>query len=87
MSKLELINTLNKHIEPKLVTELFKEFEKAKTAYWLEDELKTLIHSSRFSELSILALEYISNPSITINLNKIEFVGLLPSNILNGLSF
>ena len=60
MSKLELTNTLNKHIEPKLVTELIKEYEKGKTAYWLDDELKTLIHSARFSELSIKALEFIA---------------------------
>ena len=73
MSKLELTNTLNKHIEPKLVKELIKEYEKAKTAYWLDDELKTIIHSARFSELSIQVLEFISDPSIMVNLNKIEF--------------
>ena len=39
----------------------------------LDDELKTLIHSARFSELSIQALECLSNPSCSYDLNKIEF--------------
>jgi len=73
MNKLELIKILNGHINSTLVSELLKEYEKAKTAYWLNDELKTLIHSARFSELSIQALEFISDPSISLNLNKIEF--------------
>lgn len=73
MSIIELKNSLNKNIDPRLVTELIKEYEKAKSTYWLNDELKTLIHSARFSELCIHALEFISNPNITIDLNKIEF--------------
>src|SRR3989338_6276479 len=73
MNKLELIKILNGYIDSTLVSELLKEYEKAKTAYWLNDELKTLIHSARFSELSIQALEFISDPLISLNLNKIEF--------------
>ena len=73
MSKFELEKTLKNHIDPKLVSELLKEYDKAKTSYWLDDELKTLIHAARFSELSIQSLEFISNSSIPLNLNKIEF--------------
>lgn len=73
MRKSELIKTLNSHIDSSLVSELIKEYEKAKTSFWLNDELKTLIHSARFSELSIQALELISNPNCLFDLNKIEF--------------
>lgn len=73
MSKLNLIKTLNGHIDNKIVSELIKEYEKAKTSFWLDDELKTLIHSARFSEVSIQALESISNPKGTYDLNKIQF--------------
>ena len=73
MNKIDLIQTLNGHIHKQIVSELVKEYEKAKTSFWLDDELKTLIHSARFSELSILALECLSNPNYSYNLNKIEF--------------
>ena len=73
MSKLNLIKTLNGYIDSKIVSELVEEYEKAKTSFWLDDKLKTLIYSARFSELSIQALEYISNPSCSYDLNKIEF--------------
>jgi hypothetical protein len=73
MSKVDLITTLNGHIDNQIVSDLVKEYEKAKTSFWLDDELKTLIHSARFSELSIQALECISNPNCKYDLNKIEF--------------
>ena len=43
MSKNELTKTLNGCINPSVVSELLKEYEKAKTSYWLDDELKRLI--------------------------------------------
>ncbi|MBA7628158.1 hypothetical protein ES703_35633 [subsurface metagenome] len=73
MSKLNLIKILNRHIDSKIVSELVEEYKKAKTSFWLDDKLKTLIYSARFSELSIQALEYISNPNCSCDLNKIEF--------------
>jgi hypothetical protein len=73
MSKIDLVNTLKEFIPNPLVSELVDEFEKAKTSFWLDDELKTLIHSARFSELSIQALECLSNSKCSYNLNKIEF--------------
>ena len=73
MSKIDLIETLNGHIHKEIVSELVNEFEKAKTSFWLDDELKTLIHSARFSELSIQALICFANPDCDYDLNKIEF--------------
>ena len=82
MTELKLKTALNKHINPKLVSELLKEYKQAKTAYWINDDLKTLIYSARFSELCIHALECISNPSTVLNMNKIEF-GQIFSKLIN----
>ena len=73
MSKTDLIKTLENHINKEIVSELINEYEKVKTSFWLNDELKTLIHSARFSELSIQVLECLSEPNCKYDINKIEF--------------
>src|SRR3989344_7341616 len=62
-----------KFMEGYLTEELFFEFGKTKSSYWLGDTTKTLIHSARFCEICIAFLKQTSNPSIKVNLNKVEF--------------
>ena len=53
--------------------EFLFEFEKSKSAYWLGDVTKGLLHAARFSEICIACLKQLSEPSKKIDLNKITF--------------
>lgn len=53
--------------------EFFFEFEKSKSAYWLGDVTKGILHAARFSEICIACLKQFSEPAKNINLNKITF--------------
>ena len=68
-----LEDELSKHLDPALTKELFTEFYETKTAYWLGDIKKTIIHSGQFAEACIAILLKLSKPSQIIDLNKIEF--------------
>ncbi len=53
--------------------ELLFEFERTKSAYWLGDVTKGLLHAARFSEVCIACLKQLSEPLKKVDLNKIEF--------------
>lgn len=73
MSKVLIIQEFENNFGKINTKELFFEFEKAKSAHWLGDVTKTLLHTARFSEICIVCLKQLSNPSNQIDLNKIEF--------------
>jgi len=73
MSHKLLMQEFGKVLDPSIVKELLFEFEKAKSAHWIGDVTKTVIHSARFSEICIACLKQISEPSTQIDLNKIKF--------------
>lgn len=53
--------------------EILFEFKKSKSAYWLGDKTKGLLHAARFSEICIACLKQLSDPSKKIDINKIQF--------------
>jgi hypothetical protein len=73
MTTKQLIRELEKNIEPKLVKELIHEFQETKSAYWLGDEIKTLNHAAKFSEVCIACLMNLADPKETVDINNIEF--------------
>lgn len=66
-------NSLSRHINSTIVTEIINEYKETKSSFWVNDYLKTLLYAARFSELCIYALEFLSNPKIKVDLNSIHF--------------
>ena len=73
MSQKILKQKFQKVFGQSFASEFLFEFEKSKSAYWLGDITKGLIHAARFSEICIACLKQMSEPSINIDLNKIKF--------------
>lgn len=73
MTENYLKNEFEKFMDKSLVKELFFEFEKTKSAFWLGDTTKTLIHSARFCEICIAFLKQTSDSKMKLNINKIDF--------------
>lgn len=73
MSQIILKQKFQKVFGQSFAKEFLFEFEKSKSAYWLGDITKGLIHAARFSEICIACLKQMSEPSINIDLNKIKF--------------
>ncbi len=73
MSQKFLMKKFQKVFGQSFTKELLFEFEKSKSAYWLGDVIKGLLHAARFSEICIACLKQLSDPSNKIDLNKITF--------------
>ncbi len=73
MSQKSLMKKFQNIFGQSFAKELLFEFERSKSAYWLGDVTKGLLHAARFSEICIACLKQLSEPLININLNKIEF--------------
>ncbi len=73
MSQKFLMQKFKKVFGQSFTKELLFEFEKSKSAYWLGDVTKGLLHAARFSEICIACLKQLSDPSNKIDLNKITF--------------
>ena len=73
MNKTLLMQEFEKIFGKTNTKEILFEFEKTKSAHWSGDITKTLLHSARFCEVCIACLKQISNQSIKVDLNKIEF--------------
>jgi|SRR3989344_3162353 len=69
---LEIKTELESKFRAEIVLELLNEFKSLRTANWTGDDLKTIIHGGRFSELAIVAIFELSNNSNT-DLNQIKF--------------
>ena len=73
MSKKLLMQKFQQAFGLSLTKEFFFEFEKTKSAYWLGDVTKGLLHAAKFGEICIACLKQMSEPSKKININKITF--------------
>lgn len=73
MSQKILMQEFQKVFGQSFAKEFLFEFEKSKSAYWLGDITKGLLHAARFSEICIACLKQLSEPSKKIDLNKITF--------------
>lgn len=73
MSQKFLMQKFQKVFGQSFAKEFLFEFEKSKSAYWLGDVTKGLLHAARFSEICIACLKQLSEPSKKIDLNKITF--------------
>lgn len=67
------IPELEKITSKELVEELIFEYSKTRTSFWSGDITKTIIHSARFCEICIAVLKIISEQTIIVDLNNIEF--------------
>ncbi|MFW9969051.1 MAG: hypothetical protein ACFFDF_02545 [Candidatus Odinarchaeota archaeon] len=73
MSQNFLMQKFQKVFGQSFAKEILFEFQESKTAYWLGDVTKGLLHAARFSEICIACIKQLSDPSKKINLNKIIF--------------
>ncbi len=73
MSQKILIQKFQEVFGQSFAKEFLFEFEKSKSAYWLGDVIKGILHAARFSEICIACLKQFSEPSKKIDLNKITF--------------
>lgn len=73
MSQKFLLQEFQKVFGGSFGEEILFEFKKSKSAYWLGDKIKGLLHAARFSEVCIACLKQLSDPSKKIDINKIQF--------------
>lgn len=72
MSIKEIIGNLSRTIDEKLLNELLKEYEWAKRFHFLEDSEKSILHASKFSEVTLTVVKNIVD-NLVIDINNIPF--------------
>jgi len=72
MSRQTITHELSKVINEDLIIELLKEYDAAKRAHFLEDWEKSILHASKFSELSLAVVKSIVD-KVKVNLDDIHF--------------
>lgn len=72
MSTQRISASLSKKIDEKLLSELLKEYDSTKRYHFLEDWEKSILHASKFSELSLAVVKNIIDKEV-IDINNIHF--------------
>jgi len=72
MSSKQTLDKLSSVISPKLLSELLKEYDMTKRFHFLEDWEKSILHASKFSELSLAVIKNVIDDEV-IDINNIHF--------------
>lgn len=72
MSNKMILDKLSKVVADKLLNELLQEYDMAKKFHFLEDWEKSILHASKFSELTLAVIKNIVDNE-TIDINNIHF--------------
>lgn len=78
LSVQQISDGLSKRIDRMLIIELLKEYELAKRFHYLQDWEKSILHASKFSEITLAILKNIID-TVVIDINNIHFSSLCKS--------